>query len=719
MPTELGKAYVQIIPSADGISGSIENVLAPEAESAGEKAGQTISSKIGAALGAAGPALTKGVTAPLTAVGGASIKAFSSVHGGLETIIQKTGASGEALDSMQSIMNDIATSMPSDFNTIGAAVGEVNTRFGSTGEELQELSEKFIKFADLNGTDVSNSIDTVQAAMAAFGLKTSDTGAFLDTLNKAGQDTGVSVDQLASDLMTNAAALQAMGYNASDSAMFIANLNKNGIDSSAVMTGMKRAFATATADGKTMSEAMGELQTAMQNADTDTEAYQSALELFGNRAGPALAAAVQDGRLSFEQLGTSIEDNVGNIDTTFNETLTPMDDFKTTMNSLAVTGAQIGNTLLTIVKPALEQLNTVLQKISDKWNELSPETQDMIVKIALVAAALGPVIGIITKIIGVVQMVGTVISVVGAGPLALIVAAIAAVIAIIVVCITHWDQIKATMLSVAASVKSAVVTAWESMKSAVSKAVTTVVTTVTTVWGKLKSTASTIWTAIKTAVTNPVQTLKSALTTAWNAIRNVATRVWTNLKSKATSAWNSIKTAALKPITTLKTNLSTTWESIKSKAGTAFEAVKKKITEPIEKAKTTVKNALEKIKGFFPVSVGKIFSNMKLPHFKVSGGQPPWGIMGQGTKPTISVDWYKKAMNQPYVFDSPTLFGAGEAGDEMMYGRTNLMNDIREAVSGQGTNNVYNINITVDGAEQPEDYARRLARQLQMELRMA
>ena len=159
MPTELGKAYVQIIPSAEGISGSIEGVLAPEADSAGEKAGQTIASKIGAALGAAGPALTKGVTAPLTAVGGASVKAFSSVHGGLETIIQKTGASGEALDSMQEIMTNIATSMPSDFNTIGAAVGEVNTRFGSTGEELQDLSEKFIKFADLNGTDVSNSID--------------------------------------------------------------------------------------------------------------------------------------------------------------------------------------------------------------------------------------------------------------------------------------------------------------------------------------------------------------------------------------------------------------------------------------------------------------------------------------------------------------------------------------------------------------------------------
>jgi len=161
------------------------------------------------------------------------------------------------------------------------------------------------------------------------------------------------------------------------------------------------------------------------------------------------------------------------------------------------------------------------------------------------------------------------------------------------------------------------------------------------------------------------------------------------------------------------------WNSIKSKAGTAFESIKKKITKPIEDAKSTVKSTIDKIAGFFPVSIGNIFSNLKLPHFSVSGGSAPWGIGGMGTKPSFSVSWYKKAKAQPYVFDSPTFFGAGDTNDEMLYGRANLMNDIREAVGGQGTNNTYNITINVDGAEEPEDYARRLARQLQMELRMA
>lgn len=52
--TELGKAYVQIMPSAQGISGSISNVLNGESASAGQKAGSTIGSKIKGAIAAAG-----------------------------------------------------------------------------------------------------------------------------------------------------------------------------------------------------------------------------------------------------------------------------------------------------------------------------------------------------------------------------------------------------------------------------------------------------------------------------------------------------------------------------------------------------------------------------------------------------------------------------------------------------------------------------------------
>ena len=295
---DLGHAYVQIIPEAKGIANKIGDLITPGSNAAGEKAGKGIAGGITSALGGLGKKLFLGVGAGAAAVAAGSLKAFNEVHAGVENIITATGASGAALEGMQQSMNNLATSIPTDFATAGAAIGEVKTRFNLTGQELEDLSAKFVKFADLNGTDVVSSVDTVQAAMAAFGLEASDAGNFLDTLNAAGQATGVSVEQLANDMMTNAASLKEMGYNASDAAAFISNLNKSGIDTSSVMTGMKRALANAAQDGLTMSEAMEQLQGSIQNAQSDTEAYQVAMELFGTRAGGAIADAVRDGRLS-------------------------------------------------------------------------------------------------------------------------------------------------------------------------------------------------------------------------------------------------------------------------------------------------------------------------------------------------------------------------------------------------------------------------------------
>ena len=134
------------------------------------------------------------------------------------------------------------------------------------------------------------------------------------------------------------------------------------------------------------------------------------------------------------------------------------------------------------------------------------------------------------------------------------------------------------------------------------------------------------------------------------------------------------------------------WDTIKAKASALFGSVKatfskikNAITKPFTDAWTKVKAIVDKLKGLFPLSVGKIFSNLKIPKIKIKGGKAPYGIGGFGTKPSISVSWHKKAMDNPYMFSDATLFGAGEAGDEMLYGRQALMRDIAQA-SGGGIN---------------------------------
>ena len=91
-----------------------------------------------------------------------------------------------------------------------------------------------------------------------------------------------------------------------------------------------------------------------------------------------------------------------------------------------------------------------------------------------------------------------------------------------------------------------------------------------------------------------------------------------------------------------------------------FEDIQKKITGPIESARDLVDKAVAKIKGFFPIDVGKILDDIKLPHFTVDGGEFPYGVGGKGSMPSFDVEWYARGG----VFNAPNVIGVGEAGPE-------------------------------------------------------
>lgn len=144
------------------------------------------------------------------------------------------------------------------------------------------------------------------------------------------------------------------------------------------------------------------------------------------------------------------------------------------------------------------------------------------------------------------------------------------------------------------------------------------------------------------------------------------------------------------------------------------------------KIPSAVKSIFTKAVSFVKTFPGRFKSALKfswslphlnLPHLSVSGGKAPFGIGGKGSLPSFHISWYKKAMESPYVFSDATLFGAGEAGDEILYGRSRLMSDIKEAT--QGTKNDVTINVTVNGADNPEEWGRRMASELRRQVKMA
>lgn len=433
----------------------------------------------------AGTTLTKYVTAPIVGVGTAAVAAFNEVDEGLDIIVKKTGASGDALKGLEDAAKNLATSIPTDFRTAGEAVGEVNTRFGLVGDALEELSGKFIKFAELNDTDISSSIDQVQAAMAAFGVESESAGDVLDILNTAAQNTGTDLNKLTGDLTSNAAALQEMGFGINTATGFLANLNKNGLDSSAVLAGLKKALQNATKDGKSMDQALAGLTGQIKGAKSQTEALQIATELFGAKAAPTMVKAIQDGRISFDQLANSVKDWGGSVDDTFEATLDPIDEFKTALNELKIVGMELVEAAAPLIKSLAEGLKNAVSGLRGAWEGLSPQMQETIIKLAAVAAAIGPVLAVGGKLLtgvgalmelapllaGALGAVGTALSgvwaVLAANPIALVIAALAALVAAVTYCWNNFEGFRNFILNAWDAIVQGVKTAADWIKNAI------------------------------------------------------------------------------------------------------------------------------------------------------------------------------------------------------------------------------------------------------------
>ena len=150
--------------------------------------------------------------------------------------------------------------------------------------------------------------------------------------------------------------------------------------------------------------------------------------------------------------------------------------------------------------------------------------------------------------------------------------------------------------------------------------------------------------------------------------------------------WDKIKSATSTAVGWIKNKFGDLQDGL-NKVKTIFSGISQTITEKMESARKTVKGVIDKIKGFFPLSLGKILDNIKIPKISVSGGEAPFGIAGKGKLPSFSVKWNAEGgiLTKPTIFGMAgnTLLGGGEAGDEAIAPIALLQDYVKSAVTGE------------------------------------
>ena len=700
------------------------------------------------------------ISQKLVDFGKSALEAFRQVDEGMDTIVTKTGATGDSLKEMQDIASNIATTIPTDFSKAGEAVGEVNTQFGLTGDALKDASVEMIKFAEINGTDITNSTISASKALEAYELSTSDLAKVLDSTTYTAQSTGVSVDDLMKKAIEGAPQIKMLGLSFEEGVALLGQFETSGVDASSALSGLTKAAGSYAKKGKTLKEGLVETIDKIKNTTSETEAMGLAMEIFGAKKAPQMIDAIKRGAFDFQTFSEAAENSVGTVSNTFEATLDPIDKFKTAQNSATLAMSELGAAIAETLAPVFEALGNMVKDMAEWFSGLPGPVKEFIVILGGVVTIAGILAPIFLTLQAAAVALGTSIGamVTAALPIIGTAALIAAAITGLIIGIkylwetnegfrevvtTVWNAILTVINTVISEISNfitsifgTVVTWWNENQELIRSSTETVWNTIQTVidtvmtylgpliqatWANIQLVITTAWEVIKTVVETAInvvlgiiktvmqiitgdwsgawETIKGVFSTVWNAIQNVVQTIFTAIQSYISNTINAISSTISNVWNGISSTISNVLNGISNTVSNVWTGIKNSIGNAINGAKDLVSSAIGAIKGLFNFSVS--WPHIPLPHFSVSGSANPLDWLSKGV-PSISIEWYAKGG----IMTKPTIFGAngnnlmvgGEAGNEAVL----PLNDKTLGAIGRGIaqtmgDSATNINITITG----------------------
>ncbi len=298
--------------------------------------------------------LEKGI-GKLVELADAAKQAYQELDEGADNVIKATGATGNAAESLTNSYETVAKSVKGEFSTLGNIVGEINTRFGFTGNKLEKASVIFQKFADITGVDGKTAVQLVSKAMEKAGIESERYEKVLDKLAYASQATGVDVSKLAQSLSDNGAAFKALGLDIDSQISLLASFERGGVNVSSALGGLKKAVGNWAKEGKNANTEFAKTMQMIQSAPNDTEAATIAVEAFGAKSGVELAEAMRTGKFSYEDFAQSLKKSNKTVENTYESTQDGLDKINLAMQGVKVDVAKAFSELLEENKETIDE----------------------------------------------------------------------------------------------------------------------------------------------------------------------------------------------------------------------------------------------------------------------------------------------------------------------------------------------------------------------------
>ena len=624
------------------------------------------------------------VTAGVTALGTAAVSTAANFESSMSQVQATMGitkdamstVNGESVNTMDTL-SALAKKMGSETAFSASECAEALNYLALAGYDTQQMCDTLptvLNLAAAGGIDLAAASDMVTDAMSALGMGVDEAGTMVDQMAKTASTTNTSVAQLGEGILTIGATAKTVKGGTAELNTALGILANNGIKGAEGGTHLRNVILSlqnptdkaaacmeqlgldvydSEGNMRSLNDILGDLNMSM---DGMTAAEKSNIigQIFNKTDLSSVNALLANTGTTWDDLQQSIIDSGGAAqqmaDTQLDNLQGQITILKSALEGLAISFGEL-------LMPAIKMIVGWVQQFVDWLNGMDEGTKKVITTVALLAAALGPVLIVVGKVVSAVGTIMTIVPKVAgvintvktafaalnttmlANPIFLIIAAITALVAAFIYLwntnedfrqfwINLWENVKEVAIAVWEAIKNFFAAAWEAISSTaqavwngikdffsglwegiktifstVVEVIKTIITTyfniyktvITTVLNAIKTVFTTVWNGIKTVVTTVVTAVQTFITTAWNAIKNTVTTVLNAIKTVITTVWNAIKTAVTTVVNAIKNVISTVWNGIKNTVSTVVNGIKNTVSTVFNNIKSSISGTMGNI----------------------------------------------------------------------------------------------------------------------------